>query len=678
MINTDNEQEGIANIIEARNKYRMLRTRKERSAHSIFRREKRVVFRLKSARMGRVCMGKEQKAKQKHSDKPKAWELIRPLLHKYVFQDLWILVPAILAGAVAAAAGGYGLPFIIKAAFPIVFGEEELPPAVEEWVRSTFQPENMRLVKLWLAALVIPLLMILRGLGTYINSYLLVVVGTRMLRRMWGDVFSRIQSLSFSFFDRHKRGELMTVVIQFTQNVQGQMVTIMNDLVIQPLTLVFASCYLVYSSLTSRESAIFLGNLLAVAMVVPLVRFVGRQMVRRMQQALAGIQQITAVVEETLSAQREVRAFNMEENRTSELSRLISSFNTRILCVAAWSLSLPSMVEVLSAFALSYSLYRGCGDGLTMEQFAAIATAFYFCYDPVKRIGSVVNQTQIMAMMIDGLNRILYAKDETPDPEQPKSLPSPVRGEVDFDHVNFAYTKGKPVLRDVHVHVPAGQVVALVGPSGSGKTTFINLICRFYDVSSGAVRIDGVDVRDIASSELIAQIGLVSQFSALFHDSIMENIRVGRPEASDAEVMAAGASARVSEFADALPRGYRYELSESGGGLSGGQRQRVSIARAFLKNAPILILDEATSALDMKSEALVQESLEELTRNHTTFIIAHRFSTIRMAQRILVFEEGKIVADGSHAELYEQCALYRSLYDEQVRSAAEQGKEVMS
>lgn len=638
--------------------------------------EKRVVFFAESARIMRVRMGRNEKKEQKTADKPKAWELVRPLLRKYVLRDLWILVPAVFAGAVAASAGGFGLPYIIRTAFPIVFGEQELPPAVEEWARSVFQPENMRLVKLWLAALFIPLLMILRGVGTYVNSYLLVVVGTRMLKRMWRDVFARIQSLSFSFFDRHKRGELMTVIIQFTQNIQGQMVTIMNDLVIQPLTLVFAAGYLVYSSLTSRESAIFLGNLVAVAMVVPLVRFVGRQMVKRMQQALAGSQQITAVVEETLSAQREVRAFNMEENRTSELSRLISFYNTRILRMAAWSLSLPSMVEILSAFALSYSLYQGCGGGLTMEQFASIATAFYFCYDPVKRIGSVVNQAQIMATMIDGFNRILYAKDETPEPAQPKSLPSPVRGEVDFDHVNFAYHKGKPVLHDVQVHVPAGQIVALVGPSGSGKTTFINLICRFYDVSSGAVRIDGVDVRDIASKDLIAQIGLVSQFSALFHDSIMENIRIGRPEASDAEVMTAGASARVSEFAEEMPKGYRYELSESGGGLSGGQRQRVSIARAFLKNAPILILDEATSALDMKSEALIQESLEELARGHTTFIIAHRFSTIRMAQRILVFENGRIIADGTHAELYEQCALYRSLYDEQVRSATGQGKEV--
>lgn len=645
-----------------------------RLPHS-YKSEKRMVFPQKYARMGRIRMGKNEKQKKKVADKPMAWELVGPLLRKYVLRDLWILIPAVFAGAVAASAGGFGLPYIIRTAFPIVFGEQELPPAVEEWARGIFQPENMRLVKLWLAALVIPLLMILRGVGTYVNSYLLVIVGTRMLKRMWRDVFARIQSLSFSFFDSHKRGELMTVIIQFTQNIQGQMVTIMNDLVIQPLTLVFAAGYLVYSSLTNRESAIFLGNLVAVAMVVPLVRFVGRQMVRRMQQALAGAQQITAVVEETLSAQREVRAFNMEENRTNELSRLISFYNIRILRMAAWSLSLPSMVEILSAFALSYSLYQGCGGGLTMEQFASIATAFYFCYDPVKRIGSVINQAQITTTMIDGLNRILYAKDETPEPAQPKPLPSPVRGEVDFDHVNFAYLKGKPVLHDVQVHVPAGQIVALVGPSGSGKTTFINLICRFYDVSSGAVRIDGVDVRDIASKDLIAQIGLVSQFSALFHDSIMENIRIGRPDASDAEVMSAGASARVSEFAEEMPKGYRYELSESGGGLSGGQRQRVSIARAFLKNAPILILDEATSALDMKSEALIQESLEELARGHTTFIIAHRFSTIRMAQRILVFEEGRIIADGSHAELYAQCALYRSLYDEQVRSATERGKE---
>ncbi|MBR5186191.1 MAG: ATP-binding cassette domain-containing protein, partial [Akkermansia sp.] len=239
----------------------------------------------------------------------------------------------------------------------------------------------------------------------------------------------------------------------------------------------------------------------------------------------------------------------------------------------------------------------------------------------------------------------------------------------------FGYNDEKTVLKDISVHVPAGQIVALVGPSGSGKTTFINLICRFYDPNQGCVKIDGVDVRQISRADRTSSIGLVSQFAALFRDTILENIRIGKPGASDEAVKQAARQARVDEFAEALPEGYDLMLGEGGSGLSGGQLQRVSIARAFLKNAPVLILDEATSALDMKSEAAIQAELEELAKGHTTFVIAHRFSTIRMAQRILVFEEGRIIADGTHAELYESCVLYRSLYDEQVRQAAEQNEK---
>jgi subfamily B ATP-binding cassette protein MsbA len=215
-----------------------------------------------------------------------------------------------------------------------------------------------------------------------------------------------------------------------------------------------------------------------------------------------------------------------------------------------------------------------------------------------------------------------------------------------------------------------------VGPSGSGKTTFINLICRFYDANSGAIRLDGVDVRQISRADRTRNIGLVSQFAALFRASIRENIRVGRPGASAAAIQTAARQARVDEFAEALPGGYDYILGEGGSGLSGGQRQRISIARAFLKNAPVLILDEATSALDMKSEAAIQAELEELAKGHTTFVIAHRFSTIRMAQRILVFNEGRIIGDGSHSDLYESCALYRKLYDEQVQTAENEGEGV--
>lgn len=604
-------------------------------------------------------------------DKKSMWKAFQPMLRRYMKPQAGLIVSGIFFGAVAAAAAGFGLPFMIQHVFPMVFGETAVPAMLQQWVQE-YVPEGCRAdAVLWIAALIIPFVMTIRGVATYLNAFLLTKAGMRALSALRGDLFAKLQWLSFSYHDRNPRGAVMTTVIQYTQMVQQGMITVMNDLVIQPLTLLAAVAYLVYAAVSSNESAMLLGNLIISAACVPVVRMVGKRMVKQMRSALSGMNVITSTVEETLSAQREVRAFNLEKHQSDLLCGHIHHFNNLMIRMAAWRQSVTPAVEMVCAFALAYSLYQGCSDGLTLEQFTAIATAFYFCYDPIKRLGTVINQAQIMQVGVAAIEEVLHAKDETPEPKEPVVISGAVKGDVTFEQVNFAYVEGNPVLRDINVHVPAGQIVGLVGPSGSGKTTFINLICRFYDPVSGTIRIDGVDVKDITREDRTRNIGLVSQFSALFHDTVFENIRLGRPGASDEEVRAAAGMARVDEFVDSLPGGYGYMMGESGSGLSGGQRQRVSIARAFLKNAPVLILDEATSALDMRSEAAIQDALDELACGHTTFIIAHRFSTLRMAQRILVFEAGRIIADGTHQELYENCLLYRGLYDEQVRQEQE-------
>lgn len=609
-------------------------------------------------------------------DKKSMWQVFKPMLARYMRPLWYLLAGGTLAGIVAAATAGFGIPFMIQYVFPVVFGEVEAPAWLLPWLEShCANKAEMDTVLLWGAAAVIPLSMAVRGCATYANAFLLTKAGMKALSALRVDLFARLQWLSFSFHDRRSRGDMMTTVIQYTQMVQQGMVTVMNDLVIQPLTLLAAVGYLVFAACTQHESAMLLGNLIISAACIPIVRWVGKKMVRQMRSALSGMNVITTVVEETFSAQREVRAFNLQKKREDLLHRHIRSFNLLLIKMNAWRQSVTPAVEIVSALALAYSLYRGCSDGLTLEQFTAIATAFYFCYDPIKRLGAVANQCQILTVGIEGINEVMHAADETPEPSEPAQLPHPVAGVVDFENVSFGYTTEKKVLKDINVHVPAGQIVALVGPSGSGKTTFINLICRFYDVNSGSVKLDGIDVRQISRADRTRSIGLVSQFAALFRASIRENIQVGNPQASAAAVTEAARMARVDEFAEAFPEGYDRVLGEGGAGLSGGQRQRVSIARAFLKNAPVLILDEATSALDMKSEAAIQAELEELAKGHTTFVIAHRFSTIRMAQRILVFEEGRIIADGVHADLYEQCPLYRNLYDEQVRQAQQEQKE---
>lgn len=606
-----------------------------------------------------------------------AWAVISPVVRRYVLGSPRIMrcvVPGVLAGMVAAAVSGFGLPFMIRYVFPVVFGEAQPPEAVRAWLEAHVAADDMAAAVLWSAALLIPLIMAVRGVATYLNAYLLTKAGMLALSDMRTEIFARLQWLSFSFHDRKKRGDLMTVVVQYTQNIQQGLITILNDILIQPFILVAAVGYLLFAALTSRESAMLLGNLIISAAVIPVIHFVGKKLVKHVRKSLVGMNIITSTIEETLSAQREVRAFNLEKRQEGLLQEAIRYFNRMLMRIAIWQHLLTPLVEIVTALALSFALYRGAQDGLTLEQFTAIATAFYFCYDPVKRLGATANCCQMVRAGIEGVNEILHAEDETPEPAAPQPLPQPTRGAVDFRNVCFGYVEDTPVLRDITVSVPPGQVVALVGPSGSGKTTFINLVCRFYDPDSGSVSIDGVDVRNLTRAERTRAIGLVSQFSALFRGTIRENIRVGNPDADDDSVERAAERAKVDDFANADPAGYDRMLEEGGNGLSGGQRQRVSIARAFLKNAPILILDEATSALDMKSEAAIQGALQELAQGHTTFIIAHRFSTIRMASRILVFDSGRIVADGPHAELYESCVLYRHLYDEQVRRE-EHGKE---
>jgi subfamily B ATP-binding cassette protein MsbA len=285
-------------------------------------------------------------------------------------------------------------------------------------------------------------------------------------------------------------------------------------------------------------------------------------------------------------------------------------------------------------------------------------------YSPIKKLGQLNSKIQKATASLDRVEYLLHYPDELPEAEKPVQI-NGVRGSVDFEQVAFSYGN-ETVLNGMNLSIPSGQVVALVGPSGAGKTTFANLIPRFYDVNDGRVLVDGHDVRDIKKFDLRNAVALVSQAPALFNETVIENIRIGSPEKSDDDVIIAAKKAHAHEFIEgSLPQGYQTIVGERGSMLSGGQRQRIAIARAFLKDAPILILDEATSALDSESEAHIQEALEELAKGRTTFIIAHRFSTIKMADRILVFDKGRIIADGPHEALYNDSQLYRSLYDRQ-------------
>lgn len=336
--------------------------------------------------------------------------------------------------------------------------------------------------------------------------------------------------------------------------------------------------------------------------------------------------------------------------------------------VAKYSLALAPVIEILSSIGIAITFVYAYRIRLPLDSFLAIVAALVVSYDPVKKLGALSNEIRRGEASLQRLEEVLNEPVAIADPEHPVSVER-LKGSLTFDKVTFGYVPEEPALHDVSVEIPAATICALVGPSGAGKSTFASLVPRFYDVDSGAVRIDGIDVRDMRLADLRRNIAIVSQDPILFNDTIYNNLLFGRPDATREEVEDAAKAAFAHDFILSLPDGYDTMAGERGTQLSGGQKQRIALARAFLRQAPILILDEATSALDSESEAYIQKALKELMVGKTVLIIAHRFSTIRDASMILVFNDARIVAQGSHDDLYETSALYRTLYDRQ-RTAA--------
>jgi subfamily B ATP-binding cassette protein MsbA len=357
---------------------------------------------------------------------------------------------------------------------------------------------------------------------------------------------------------------------------------------------------------------------------------------------------------------------DMEVGRFRDLSRAMLTAQMKVVKYAQ---ALAPSIEIISSIGMSITLVYAYRMHIPLESFLAIIAALVVCYDPVKKLGALSNEIRRGEVSLERLEEVLNEPVEIADPEHPVPVDR-LSGDIAFSDVTFAYKKGESVLRDISIRIPTGTVCALVGPSGAGKSTFASLVPRFHDVGSGRISIDGIDVRDMRLADLRRNIAIVSQEPVLFNDTIYNNLLFGRLGATRDEVERAARDAFAHDFILSLPNGYETMVGERGSNLSGGQKQRVALARAFLRQAPILILDEATSALDSESEAFVQRALKKLMTGKTVLIIAHRFSTIRDASMILVFQEARIVAHGSHMALYESNALYKSLYDRQQTAAA--------
>jgi subfamily B ATP-binding cassette protein MsbA len=506
----------------------------------------------------------------------------------------------------------------------------------------------------------------LKGVGSYFSGYLMEDVGQKVVMDVRDELYGHILGQSASFFSRNAVGQLLSRVSNDVGQVQRAVSETAGDLARETLALVGYAVILFY--LDPRLALVCLTG--APILVYPLVRL-GQKVRRTARRSQEAQEYMSHVGAETFAAHRIVKAFGAEEreaNRFRDALRHLYRTNMRV--VRALSLMPPAM-ELLGGVGMAAALWYGSNEiatgRLTTGDFTTFLAAMLMMYAPAKKLSRVNANLQQAIAAADRIFEMLDTHTEVA--ESPTAVPLPAFSQaIEFRDVTFAYEDVHPraILRNISLTVPAGQMVAIVGRSGAGKTTLVNLIPRFYDVSGGAITIDGHDLRAVTLKSLRAQVGIVTQETVLFDDTIANNIAYGAAKATPAEIEAAARAAHAHEFVTTLPEKYQTRIGERGQKLSGGQRQRLAIARALLKNAPILILDEATSALDTEAELLVQDALATLMLNRTSFVIAHRLSTIMRADAIVVLERGRIVEVGRHDDLLNREGVYASLYKMQL------------
>jgi ATP-binding cassette, subfamily B, bacterial MsbA len=503
-----------------------------------------------------------------------------------------------------------------------------------------------------------------KGIFYYLGTYLVNYAGFGMITDLRNQLYTAILRRSAAFFQKHSTGTLVSTIVNDIERVQFSLSTVLAEFLQQLFTLIFL--VFVVISLGGKLAWILL---VFVPVIISSARRIGgrvRHRTRRGQERLADIQNI---LHETITGNRIVKAFGMEGWETKRFRAAAHRlFRANLRSVAAASLSSPVM-DIFGAIAIALLLLFGRdlikARVFTPGVFVAFIFAVFKLYDPVRKFALFNNNFQQAVGASGNMFAFMDAEDDVKEKPRAKNL-RPFREHIRFEHVSFTYENPegpREILRDVNLEVRAGEVLAVVGSSGSGKTTLVNLLPRFFDVTSGRLLIDGYDVREVTLSSLRAQVGIVTQEVILFNDTLRNNIAYGQPHVSQEQVEAAARTALAHDFISAMPEAYDTMVGERGFRLSGGERQRIAIARALLKNAPILILDEATSALDSESEALVQSALQNLITGRTVFVIAHRLSTVRRADRIVVLENGCITDQGSHEDLMSRLGTYRRLYD---------------
>ena len=600
----------------------------------------------------------------------KLWELVRPYrarLFLGVFTGILAgFMPAVMIGSIAVIVG-------------VIFPSPNQKPVEEKWAGQlpAFATQWLHDARLALenglhehrsAALVlvviIPLVMFLRGLVTYLNVYFLQWAAIRAVTDLRVKLFGHLLNLSAGFFNQSRSGELISRIMNDTTALQVIFANTTSVIIRDPVTLVSVLGLLLLRSETRTMTLISI--VVLPVCLIPLSIF--SKKVRRssgeLQNQMAGLMQVMA---ETFTGHRVVKAYNLESVVTEDFRATAGrSINNYMRIVRANEITSP-IIDVLGATGVAIALvYMNTQARPATGDFVTLILSVFLMYPPMKNLARLHNQITQARAASERVFELLATKNSVPEPAAPKMLHAS-NADIVIDNVDFNYGE-KPVLRNINLTVRAGQLVALVGASGSGKTTLANLLLRFFDPARGAIKIGGVDLREVRTADLRNQIAVVAQENILFNDTISRNIELGRLGATTDEIIAAAKHAFAYDFIMQKPEGFETVIGEKGVSLSGGQRQRLAIARAVLKNAPILVLDEATSALDTESERAVQAALDELMKNRTTICIAHRLSTVLHADLIVVLDQGRIVETGSHAELSRRGGVYQKLYELQFAS----------
>jgi ABC-type multidrug transport system fused ATPase/permease subunit len=584
---------------------------------------------------------------------PLVWSLLKPYRG-----TLLIILLAMLLQMVATVA----TPWPLKIVLDNVVGEHKLPHWLDDFLRP-FMHGGTKMEIAAAAAIALVLIVVLGAVASYVANYCTTSVGQWVANDLRIRTYDRLQHLSLNYYNTHEMGTLLSTITADVQTIQGFASSSTLGIVVDFLTIVgmLAIMFWLNWDFTLIAVAVTPFMLLIISRFKKAVKKATKE-VRREQS------KIVDVVQQGLQSMKVVKAFGRQDLEQEELSEVSKATVEAALKARRVKALLSPMVNVIVALCTAFVLWRSSSLILRGAMTAGALTVFlsYLAqlFKPVKDLATMTNTIAQTAVGVERVRAILEADDVIPEKADARE-PEAFRGDIAFDHVDFGYDKEAKVLNSVSFKVGAGQMVGVVGPTGSGKSTVVSLIPRFYDPVAGKVTIDGVDVRDFTLRGLRSQIGYVLQETVLFRGTVAENIAYGKGGATRAEVEEAAELANAAEFINKMPHGYETMVGDRGDTLSGGQRQRIGIARAIIRNSPILILDEPTAALDTESEKLVMDALRRLMQKRTVITIAHRLSTIRDADKILVLKDGMLAEEGSHDELMARSGIYAGLYQAQ-------------